>query len=242
VPQPYLHIMWSRTWRWWKPLLGLLLFAVVYGVGAFVGVGVVFVALLPTGSGFVSGLASEDFTDWRVLPLTNVSLVVALPVLWLVRAAGHGMRIGWSSSGLPLGQPRRAAEPGKRRKVADPLVTVAPHQRGQERRTRRVAQRAEAGQQRGHEGKLPDGKYARRRGQRRRAGSFHQVTSGSDHPDNCPSYLIIRDKDKIVEAVPQYPLRQFERRPGCQPLRECFHSSAHEFLLAPRMMRGRRSF
>jgi membrane protease YdiL (CAAX protease family) len=100
VPQPFLHVMRSRTWRWWKPLLGLLLFAVVYAVGAILAVALAFVALLPTGRGLLPDLASEDLTDPRVLLVTNISLVVAIPVLWLVWTAAHQMRIGWSSSVL----------------------------------------------------------------------------------------------------------------------------------------------
>ena len=32
TPQPYALLMRARDWAWWRPLLGLLLFAVVYGV------------------------------------------------------------------------------------------------------------------------------------------------------------------------------------------------------------------
>ena len=99
VPQPFLHVMRSRNWRWWKPLLGLLLFAVVYGC-AILAVALTLVALLPTGGGLLPDLASEDLTDPRVLLVTNASLVVAIPVLWLVWTACHQMRIGWSSSVL----------------------------------------------------------------------------------------------------------------------------------------------
>jgi uncharacterized protein len=100
VPQPFLHVMRSRTWRWWKPLLGLLLFAVVYAVGAILAVALTLVALLPGARELLPDLASEDLTDPRVLLVTNVSLMVAIPVLWLVWAAVHQMRIGWSSSVL----------------------------------------------------------------------------------------------------------------------------------------------
>jgi membrane protease YdiL (CAAX protease family) len=98
VPRPFLHVMRSRTWAWWKPLLGLLLLAGVYAVSAIAAVALAVVALLRTGRGILAGLANGDLTDPRVLLVTNISLMVAIPVVWLVWAAVHQMRIGWSSS------------------------------------------------------------------------------------------------------------------------------------------------
>jgi membrane protease YdiL (CAAX protease family) len=98
VPQPFLRVMRARTWAWWKPLLGVLLLAVGYAVAAIVAVAVLFVLLLPSGHDLLSGLEQEDLTDPRVLLLTNASLVVAIPVVWLVWGVVHRMRIGWSSS------------------------------------------------------------------------------------------------------------------------------------------------
>jgi membrane protease YdiL (CAAX protease family) len=100
VPRPFLHVMRSRTWAWWKPVLGLLLFAVVYTVSAIVAVAVAFLLVLPAGGDLVSGLSGEDLTDPGVLLVTNASVVVAIPVLWLVWTVAHQMRIGWSSSVL----------------------------------------------------------------------------------------------------------------------------------------------
>jgi membrane protease YdiL (CAAX protease family) len=89
-----------RTWGWWRPLLGLLLFAAVYTVAALISTIVVFVALLPTGRSWISGLSEEDLGDPRVLLVTNASLVIAIPVVWLVWPAVHQLRIGWSGSVL----------------------------------------------------------------------------------------------------------------------------------------------
>jgi membrane protease YdiL (CAAX protease family) len=100
VPQPFLHVMRSRTWGWWRPVLGILLFAVTYAAAALVSTVAVLVALLPTGRSWLSGLTGEDLGDPRVLLVTNVSLVIAVPVLWLVWPVVHRMRIGWSSSVL----------------------------------------------------------------------------------------------------------------------------------------------
>ena len=41
-----------------------------------------------------------DVSEPGVLLLTNVATIVAIPVVWLVWAVAHGMRIGWSSSVL----------------------------------------------------------------------------------------------------------------------------------------------
>jgi membrane protease YdiL (CAAX protease family) len=94
VPQPYLRAMWSRDWAWWRPLLGLLLLGVVYLVAATV---VVFLTFL-TGVG--PDFALVDLADPVTLLVTNLSLIVAVPVVWLAWMTAHGMRIGWSSSVL----------------------------------------------------------------------------------------------------------------------------------------------
>ncbi|RBY82054.1 hypothetical protein DQ238_05445 [Geodermatophilus sp. TF02-6] len=94
VPVGFLQAMRSRDWRWWRPLLGLLLLAVVYTVAATV---VVLVGLL---AGAFPDLQFLDLVDPAVLLTTNLSLIVAIPVVWLAWVAAHGMRPGWSSSVL----------------------------------------------------------------------------------------------------------------------------------------------
>ncbi|WP_175483893.1 CPBP family intramembrane glutamic endopeptidase [Modestobacter sp. DSM 44400] len=93
VPQPHALLMRTRDWSWWRPLLGLLLFAVLYGVSA----------LLLGFTAAIGGLTGDllvDLTDAGVLLLTNVSLIVAIPMIWLCWLVPHGLRIGWSSSVL----------------------------------------------------------------------------------------------------------------------------------------------
>jgi membrane protease YdiL (CAAX protease family) len=94
VPQPYLLAMRSRDWGWWRPLLGLLLLGVVYVVAATV---VVFLSLA-TGVG--TDFAQLDLVDPPTLLLTNLSLIVAIPVVWLAWVVAHGMSRSWSSSVL----------------------------------------------------------------------------------------------------------------------------------------------
>ncbi|TFV61740.1 CPBP family intramembrane metalloprotease [Geodermatophilus sp. DF01-2] len=96
-PVEFLHAMRSRDWHWWRPLLGLLLFTVVYLVAT------VLVLLV----GFATGVFPDpatidptDLTDPGLLLVTNVSLIAAIPCVWLAWAVAHGMRIGWSSSVL----------------------------------------------------------------------------------------------------------------------------------------------
>jgi membrane protease YdiL (CAAX protease family) len=94
TPQPYLLLMRARDWVWWRPLLGLLLFSVLYGVAAIL---IVVVALV---TGVVPDLAMLDLTDVAVLLVTNLSLIVAIPIVWLCWLVPHGLGIGWSSSVL----------------------------------------------------------------------------------------------------------------------------------------------
>jgi uncharacterized protein len=97
VPQPFLWAMRSRDWGWWRPLLGLLLFAVVYFVAA------VLVVLAGIAAG--ADVDRLDLADPVTLLITNLSLIVAIPVVWLAWVAVHGMGRGWSSS--VLGRLRR---------------------------------------------------------------------------------------------------------------------------------------
>ncbi|MGY1617708.1 lysostaphin resistance A-like protein [Geodermatophilus sp. SYSU D00691] len=94
VPQPFLHAMRARDWRWWRPLLGLLLFAVVFAVADVV---VVLVAIV-TGIG--PDLAMQNLIDPATLLVTNLTLIVAIPTVWLAWGVAHGMQVGWSASVL----------------------------------------------------------------------------------------------------------------------------------------------
>jgi membrane protease YdiL (CAAX protease family) len=100
-PVEYLQAMRSRNWRWWRPLLGLLLFTVVYLVAALVATVLVFLAGFAAGA-FPDPTAIDptDLTDPALLLVTNASLIVAIPCVWLSWVAAHGMPIGWSSSVL----------------------------------------------------------------------------------------------------------------------------------------------
>jgi membrane protease YdiL (CAAX protease family) len=84
--------MRARDWAWWRPVAGLLLLVVVYVVASTI---TVIVALL---TGIAPDLGLLDLVDPATLLITNLSLIVAIPVVWLAWACAHGMSIGWSSS------------------------------------------------------------------------------------------------------------------------------------------------
>ncbi len=93
-PVSFLLAMRARDWAWWRPVLGLLLFTVAYLVAAFA------VVLLVLLTGVEPDLQLLDLVDPGVLLLTNLSLIVAIPIVWLLWVVAHGMRPGWSSSVL----------------------------------------------------------------------------------------------------------------------------------------------
>ncbi|MGY2084706.1 CPBP family glutamic-type intramembrane protease [Blastococcus sp. SYSU DS0539] len=93
-PQPFLHAMRARDWAWWRPLLGLFLLGVVFVVGSAV------LAVVGIVTGISPDLALLELTDPGTLLVTNLTLIVAIPVVWLAWAVAHGMRTGWSSSVL----------------------------------------------------------------------------------------------------------------------------------------------
>jgi membrane protease YdiL (CAAX protease family) len=87
--------------------VGLLLFLAVYAVAAVLTfvlgiVGLIVAegsALGPDGSGF-TGQVLDDLSGPGFLLVVNLVTMVAIPAVWLVWAAVHRMRIGWSSSVL----------------------------------------------------------------------------------------------------------------------------------------------
>jgi membrane protease YdiL (CAAX protease family) len=92
--------MRSRDWAWWRPLLGLLLLGVVYAALAVAATVAGIFGLLASGvdPGTLPELAVDEFTNPWILLFVNVSLIVAIPAVWMVWAVAHGMHRGWSSS------------------------------------------------------------------------------------------------------------------------------------------------
>jgi membrane protease YdiL (CAAX protease family) len=100
VPRPFLQAMRSRDWAWWRPVLGLLLLGVVYAALAVAATVAGIFGLLASGvdPGTLPELAVDELTDPWMLLFVNVSLIVAIPAVWMVWVVAHGMRRGWSSS------------------------------------------------------------------------------------------------------------------------------------------------
>jgi membrane protease YdiL (CAAX protease family) len=95
--------MRTRRWAWWRPGLGLLLFAVVYTVAVVLTFLLGVIALVAAEGTEFADLAQQDLADLSgpgVLLVTNLVTTAAIPVVWLLWAAAHGMGIGWSSSVL----------------------------------------------------------------------------------------------------------------------------------------------
>ena len=107
-PRSFLQTMRSRDWGWWRPLLGLLLITAVYAALAVVTALAGVVGLLASGAdpGTLPDLALDEFSDPRVLLFLNVSLIVAIPCVWMAWVVVHGMRRGWSSSVVGRLRPR----------------------------------------------------------------------------------------------------------------------------------------
>ena len=100
VPTPYLHLLRTGNHRWWKPLLGIPLVAVLW-LGAQLAVGIVIGLHV-----LVTGGTEQDFTRLLdgvgpgVLLLTNLTLAAAIPVTGVAVLVCHQERIGWLCSVL----------------------------------------------------------------------------------------------------------------------------------------------
>ncbi|HEY4603389.1 MAG TPA: type II CAAX endopeptidase family protein [Blastococcus sp.] len=94
-PQPFLLAMRARDWAWWRPLLGLLVFAFVYVV-----VGAITLLLGVVGLVAAGTRNPAELSDPAFLLVTNLATMAAIPVVWVLWVAAHGMRRGWSSSVL----------------------------------------------------------------------------------------------------------------------------------------------
>ncbi len=94
-PQPYLRLMRTVNYRWWRPVLGLLAFVGAYVVAVFV----VVLAFAAGGFDLRDLTRLDDLTDPGTLAFANASLIIAIPAVWLAWTA-HTERFGWASSVL----------------------------------------------------------------------------------------------------------------------------------------------
>ena len=94
-PQPYLRLMRTVNYRWWRPVLGILAFIGSYVVAVFL----VVLAFVAGGLDLNDLTRLDDLTDPGTLALANASLIVVIPTVWLAWVV-HTERLGWSSSVL----------------------------------------------------------------------------------------------------------------------------------------------
>lgn len=100
-PLEYHELHRAGKHRAWKPLVGMLLVALLgFGLVPIVWMFPFVVVALVAGedpAAFLDGLVSGDITPWALayLMLTLVSLI---PVVWLVNRLLHGVRLGWVTS------------------------------------------------------------------------------------------------------------------------------------------------
>ena len=99
VPQPYYHLLRTPRWRWWRPLAGLPLLAVLWLLA-----NVVLIAVAELGT-WVTSTELELFTGVGpsdagplVLLTGNLALALLIPAAWLAVLVVHRERPGWLSS------------------------------------------------------------------------------------------------------------------------------------------------
>ncbi|MBA3293374.1 MAG: hypothetical protein H0T40_06460, partial [Geodermatophilaceae bacterium] len=71
-PQPYLRLMRTVNYRWWRPMLGILAFVGSYVVAVFL----VVLAFVAGGLDLNDLTRLDDLTDPGTLALANASLIV----------------------------------------------------------------------------------------------------------------------------------------------------------------------
>jgi hypothetical protein len=94
-PEPYPRLLRTPHWRWWRPLLGLLLAVAVLAVlGIGVVVGASLVEAVRSGS-LPDESALEDFSDPLVLLANNLLLAALIPAALLAVLVVHRERPSW---------------------------------------------------------------------------------------------------------------------------------------------------
>ena len=99
-PTPYLQLLRTRAYGWWKPLLGLLLAGAVWLLASVV---LVVVAVLIAGGGSISqtlidDIAANPFGSPAALLTLNLNLALLIPSVWVAVLVVHQERLGWVSS------------------------------------------------------------------------------------------------------------------------------------------------
>lgn len=99
-PRPYHRTLRTRTYAWWRPLLGLAVALVLYltlAVLAFAVPLVVELVVSDDPEAVMDSFATLDLTP-NLLLATNLSLAAIIPAVALALLAAHVMAPGWLSS------------------------------------------------------------------------------------------------------------------------------------------------
>jgi uncharacterized protein len=99
-PRPYLQLLLTPRYRWWRPLLGLLTFVALFVLMNVVIVSTYFVVSWIVNDNFTLETAEDELLGGSPLGLftTNLSLAVAILAAWGAVVFVHLERPGWLSS------------------------------------------------------------------------------------------------------------------------------------------------
>lgn len=98
-PTPYLYLLRTRSYGWWKSLLGLPFSVLVWLAGALVlGLIVGLLAIAGGAEDILDDLATDPLATPSTLLVTNLSLALLIPAVWVTVLVVHGERLGWVSS------------------------------------------------------------------------------------------------------------------------------------------------
>ena len=99
VDQPFHHLQRTPRWRWWRPLVGLGLLALLWLVANLLLFGLASVGTSVTGIEAAAFTADESGnTGPLALLLGNLGLAVLIPAAALAVLVAHRERPGWLSS------------------------------------------------------------------------------------------------------------------------------------------------
>ncbi|CAN5153030.1 CPBP family intramembrane metalloprotease [soil metagenome] len=98
-PTPYLHLLRTRSYGWWKSLLGLPFSVLVWLAGALVlGLIVGLLAFAGGAEDILDDLATDPLATPSTLLVTNLVLALLIPAVWVTLLVVHQERLGWVSS------------------------------------------------------------------------------------------------------------------------------------------------
>ncbi len=97
VPREYHQFYRTPHFRWWRPLVGIVMFLAIWSVTALV---MVMLGLAVSGELDLEAMQQGklDMNTPAFFAINQICLAVAIPLAWLTHRAVFGQRIGWLSS------------------------------------------------------------------------------------------------------------------------------------------------